>query len=164
MSLEKWVEYGWLKAEPSSPEEIRDLFSLIERAVNDARVEAISDDLRFQAAFSAGLTAANLALRASGYRTRVQTGHHQKIVESLEFTIQSDPLVIQKMRVFSKKRNATSYDVARHRIPTGARTGDPDGGCFAAKRDAVAERYTPGIDEALLVRRLTADPQNRSPF
>jgi hypothetical protein len=112
MSLEKWAEYGWLKAEPSSPEEIRDLFSIITRAVNDARVEAISDDLRFQAAFSAALTAANLALRASGYRTRVQTGHHQKIVESLEFTIQSDPLVIQKMRVFSKKRNATSYDAA----------------------------------------------------
>src|ERR1700679_1874291 len=112
MSLEKWVEYGWLKAEPSSPEEIRDLFSIITRAVNDARVEAISDDLRFQAAFSAALTAANLALRASGYRTRVQTGHHQKIVESLALTLKSDPKLIQKLKVFSKKRNATSYDVA----------------------------------------------------
>ncbi|HWZ50250.1 MAG TPA: hypothetical protein VNW54_02185 [Granulicella sp.] len=112
MSLEKWAEYGWLKAEPSSPEEIRDLFGIVTRALNDAKVEAISDDLRFQATFSAALTAANIALRASGYRTRVQTGHHQKIVESLELTVKADPKLIQKLKVFSKKRNATSYDAA----------------------------------------------------
>lgn len=63
-------------------------------------------------AFSAALTSANIALRASGYRTRVQTGHHQKIVESLELTLKSDPKLIQKLKVFSKKRNATSYDAA----------------------------------------------------
>jgi hypothetical protein len=112
MSLERWVEYGWLKAEPSSAEEIRDLFGIVTRALNDAKVEAISDDLRFQAAFSAALTAANVALRASGYRARVQTGHHQKIVESLELTLKVDPKLIQKLKVLSKKRNATSYDAA----------------------------------------------------
>jgi len=25
MSLEKWVEYGWLRQEPTSPNEIKDL-------------------------------------------------------------------------------------------------------------------------------------------
>ena len=35
-----------------------------------------------------------------------------KTIESLEFTIQADPRLIQKLRVFSKKRNATSYDSA----------------------------------------------------
>jgi uncharacterized protein (UPF0332 family) len=112
MSLEKWREYGWLKAEPSSPEEIKDLLGIVTRALGDAKVEAISDDLRFQAAFSAALTAANVALRASGYRTRLQAGHHQKIVESLEFTLRVDRKLIQKMKVFSKKRNAASYDAA----------------------------------------------------
>jgi uncharacterized protein (UPF0332 family) len=112
MSLEKWREYGWLKAEPSSPEEIRDLLGIVTRALTDAKVELISDDLRFQAAFGAALTAANIALRAGGYRTRVQAGHHQKIVESLEFTLKADPKLIQKMKVLSKKRNATSYDAA----------------------------------------------------
>jgi hypothetical protein len=112
MSLEKWAEYGWLKAEPSSPEEIADLFGIVTRALNDAKVEAISDDLRFQATFSAALTAANIALRASGYRTKVQAGHHQKIVESLELTVKADPKLIQKLKVLSKKRNATSYDAA----------------------------------------------------
>lgn len=112
MNLEKWAEYGWLKAEPTSPDEIRDLLGIVTRALKDSKVEAISDDLRFQAAFSAALTSANIALRASGYRTRVQTGHHQKIVESLELTLKSDPKLIQKLKVFSKKRNATSYDAA----------------------------------------------------
>jgi hypothetical protein len=110
MTLEKWREYGWLKSEPSSPEEIVDLLGIVARALKDAKVEAISDDLRFQAAFSASLTAANVALRASGYRTTVQAGHHQKIVESLEFTLKSDEKLIQKIKVFSKKRNATSHD------------------------------------------------------
>ncbi len=75
MSLEKWAEYDWLKAEPSSPNEVANLLSIVTRALADAQVDAISDDLRFQAAFSAALTAANIALRASGYRTKVQSGH-----------------------------------------------------------------------------------------
>jgi hypothetical protein len=112
MSLEKWVEYGWLKAEPTSPEEIRGLVGIVARDLKDAKVEAVSDDRRFQAAFGAGLAAANTALRASGYRTRMQLGHHQKIVESLELTVKADPKLIQKLLIFSKKRNVASYDVA----------------------------------------------------
>lgn len=112
MSLEKWAEYGWLKAEPTGPEEIRALFEIVARDLNDAKVEAISDDRRFEAAFNAARTAANAALRACGYRTVAQLGHHQKTIESLELTIEADPRLIQKLRVFLRKRNATSYDSA----------------------------------------------------
>src|ERR1039457_6824267 len=112
MSLEKWAEYGWLKAEPSSHEEITDLLGIVSRDLHDARIEAISEDRRFEAAFIAARTAANVALRACGYRTATQLGHHLKTVETLELTIQGDRRLIQKLRVFSKKRNATSYDSA----------------------------------------------------
>ncbi len=111
MSLEKWAEYGWLHAEPTSPEEIAGLLGIVKRDLGDARVKAISDDRRFDAAFSAARTAANIALRASGYRTATQLGHHQKTIESLELTVQAEPALIQKLKVFSKKRNATSYDI-----------------------------------------------------
>ena len=114
MSLEKWAEYGWLRAEPTSPEEIGDLLGIVVRDLHDAGVEAISEDRRFEAAFNAARTAANVALRACGYRTAAQLGHHLRTVESLELTMQADPRLIQKMRVFSKKRNATSYDSAGH--------------------------------------------------
>ena len=112
MPLEKWAEYGWLKAESTSPQEIGDLLSIVKRDLADAEVEAISDDRRFEAAFSAARTTANIALRACGYRTTTQPGHHQKTIESLELTIQAEASLIQKLRVLSRKRNATSYDSA----------------------------------------------------
>ena len=31
MSLEKWAEYGWLKAEPTSRHEIKNLLTIIDR-------------------------------------------------------------------------------------------------------------------------------------
>jgi len=47
MSLEKWVEYGWLRREPTSPSEIKDLLGIVERGLADSKVEAVSTDLRF---------------------------------------------------------------------------------------------------------------------
>ncbi len=112
MSLEKWAEYGWLKAEPTSGHEIRSLLAIIDRDLKDANVTVISEDRRFEAAFSAARTAANVALRASGYRTSTQPGHHIKTIESLELTIGADAKLIQRLKTLSRKRNVTSYDSA----------------------------------------------------
>ena len=112
MSLEKWVEYSWLKAEPTSRDEIKSLLTIVDRDLKDANVAAVSEDRRFEAAFSAARTAATIALRASGYRTSIQVRQHAKTIESLELTINADSKMIQKMRTFSKKRNVTSYDSA----------------------------------------------------
>jgi hypothetical protein len=51
MILEKLAQLGWYKTEPSSPKEIADLCSIVDRLQADLKVEGISDDLRFQAAF-----------------------------------------------------------------------------------------------------------------
>jgi hypothetical protein len=67
--------------------------------------QGVSEDRRFEAAFSAARTAASIALRASGYRTSTQAGHHAKTIESLELTIKADSKLIQRMRTLSKKRN-----------------------------------------------------------
>lgn len=112
MSLEKWVEYGWLKTEPTSSQEIRDLLGIVERGLGDSKVEAISTDLRFIAAFNAALCAATTALRASGHRTVTQTGHHVKTIESLELTVKASPKLIQRFKTFNNKRNKSVYDVA----------------------------------------------------
>jgi|SRR5580658_838110 hypothetical protein len=69
MSLEEWVEYGWLRREPTSPGEIKDLLGIVDRSLADSKVEAVSTDLRFIAAFNAALCIATTALRASGLRT-----------------------------------------------------------------------------------------------
>jgi MoxR-like ATPase len=112
MSLEKWAEYGWLKPEPTSRDEIKSLLTIVDRDLKDADVAGLSEDRRFEAAFSAARTSADIALRASGYRTAVQAGHQTKTIESLELTIKGDAKLIQRMKTLSKKRNATSYDSA----------------------------------------------------
>ena len=84
----------------------------MQRGIDDSKVEAISADLRFIAAFNAALTAASIALRATAYRTATQLGHHTKIIESLELTINAEPKVIRMLRAFNNKRNKSVYDVA----------------------------------------------------
>jgi hypothetical protein len=91
MSLEKWVEYGWLRREPTSTGEIKDLLGIVDRSLADSKVEAVSTDLRFIAAFNAALCVATTGLRASGLRTVTQAGHHVKTIESLELTIKANP-------------------------------------------------------------------------
>jgi hypothetical protein len=112
MSLEKWVEYGWLRREATSPGEIKNLLGIVDRSLADSKVEAVSTDLRFIAAFSAALTVATTALRATGHRTATQAGHHVKTIESLELTIRASPKLIQRFKIFNNKRNKSSYDVA----------------------------------------------------
>jgi hypothetical protein len=40
VSLEKWAEYGWLKAEPTSRDEIKSLMTIVDRDLKDANVAA----------------------------------------------------------------------------------------------------------------------------
>ncbi|HJY85390.1 MAG TPA: hypothetical protein VKE24_01010 [Candidatus Acidoferrales bacterium] len=54
------------------------LLTIVGRDLKDANVAAISEDRRFEAAFSAARTAANIALRASGYRTHPQCRNWQR--------------------------------------------------------------------------------------
>jgi len=106
------VEYGWLRREPTSPGEIKDLLGIVERSLADSKVEAVSTDLRFIAAFNAALCVATTALRASGHRTVTQAGHHVKTIESLEITINASTRLIQRFKTFNNKRNKSVYDVA----------------------------------------------------
>jgi len=44
MTLQKWIEYGWLRSHKSSWKEISDLFQIIDRDLQDAA--AIKETLR----------------------------------------------------------------------------------------------------------------------
>lgn len=123
MSIEKLAQIGWYKAEPSSPKEIADLFSIVDRSQADSKVESISDDLRFQATYNGILTLVNIALRASGYRVSIGQGHHQRVIESLEYTLTTQDATarekwVRKIKSHSQKRNTTSYDLAGGVSPT----------------------------------------------
>jgi hypothetical protein len=144
MSLERYFENAWLRREATSAQEITDQLGIVARSMKDASVKDISDDLRFYTTFNAVLALANTALRASGYRTTTQPGHHTRTIETLEYTIGADPKLIRKLLAFSKKRNVASYDSAgsisnqeleqvlitaenlRHTVETWLRTAHPE--------------------------------------
>ena len=117
MTLEKLSQLGWYKAEPTSPKEIVDLFSIVDRSLSDLKVAGISDDLRFQAAYNGILTLTNISLRASGFRVASGQGHHQRVIESLTYTLTTQDTTarekwVRKLKAHSQKRNAASYDAA----------------------------------------------------
>jgi hypothetical protein len=117
MTLEKLSQLGWYKAEPTSPKEIADLFSIVDRSLADLKVGGISDDLRFQAAYNGILTLTNIALRAKGFRVASGQGHHQRVIESLTYTLTTQDQTalekwVRKLKAHSQKRNAASYDAA----------------------------------------------------
>ena len=73
----------------------------------------------FYTTFNAVLALANTALRASGYRTTNQQGHHTRTLETLEYTIGADPKLIRKLLAFSKKRNVAQLRLCRLHLSPG---------------------------------------------
>jgi hypothetical protein len=68
MTLEKWVEFGWLVPHKSSRQELKDLLGIVDRDIEDARQDVISPDWRFGIAYNAALHRS--ALRRSALRRK----------------------------------------------------------------------------------------------
>jgi hypothetical protein len=109
MSLQKWVEYGWLRSHKSSKKEIADLLRIINRDLQDAAGE-ISSDWRFGIAYNAALKLCTILLYAEGYRPEKNLQHYR--------TIQALPLILGKkhehdskyLDTCRSKRNMAEYD------------------------------------------------------
>lgn len=109
MTLQKWLEYGWLRPHKTSKKEISDLFQIIDRDLHDAAGD-ISADWRFGIAYNAALKLCAILLYAEGYRPEKNLQHYR--------TIQSLPLILGKrheqdakyLDTCRSKRNAAEYD------------------------------------------------------
>jgi hypothetical protein len=112
MSLAGLVESKRLRVEPTSADEINGLIGVVERSLKDASVEAISEDLRFIAAYNALLESATMAIRASGHRVPAQSGHHVLTFETLQYTIGADGSLIRRLKAFANRRGKATYDAA----------------------------------------------------
>ncbi len=113
MTLESWNKQNhWLKKEATSKSEISDLLGLVDRHLKDASIPQLSADARLSIAFLAVLSCATIALRAEEYRLKTVPGHHQKTIDSLQFTLNPGSDIIDKLRVFARKRADSSYDVS----------------------------------------------------
>ncbi len=112
MTLQSWLNNGWIKQEKTSPNEIRALLGKIDRDISTARIGEITADWRLAIAYNACLASAHTALRAMGCRLPEEQGHHYKTIESLKLTLASDPELIITLQSVRKKRHTVTYDAS----------------------------------------------------
>jgi len=109
MSLNQWVDNGWLRSHTTSQEEIENLVMIIDRDLKDAK-GGISDDWRFGIAYNAALKLCTILLYAEGFKAEKTLQHYR--------TIQALPLILGNKRKDDaeylnscrSKRNIVEYD------------------------------------------------------
>ena len=109
MSLQNWLNNGWLEEHRTSSQEIAALFAVADRDLSDCRTSGLSSDWRLNIAHNAALQTATAALAASGYRA-VRGAHHYRVIHSLAHTIKADVGLVSLLDQFRKKRNISEYD------------------------------------------------------
>lgn len=110
MTLANLLKIGRLNTHAPTGAEIQRLLAAAARNLADARVAAVSDETRFDAAYKAIMQMALAAMLASGYRPSTsEPGHHQTLIQSLPLTIglTSDAWVV--IDALRRKRNASDY-------------------------------------------------------
>lgn len=87
MSLEQWRENSWLVEVKPSAQTLRDLVAIAEREIADASLGGISPDGRFDHSYDAIRCLCEAALHAVGYRVPKGQRKHERLVQSLQFTL-----------------------------------------------------------------------------
>jgi hypothetical protein len=111
MSLDDWKKSGWLVEHRTSPGEISDILTAVDRDLSACRTPSLDTDWRFNIAYNAALQAATAALAAAGYRATREM-HHYRVIQSLTFTIGADAAMLDLLDRFRKKRNIGTYERA----------------------------------------------------
>jgi hypothetical protein len=121
MSLEQWSKNGWLRSHLTNRAQLRELFAIVERDLDDARTERLSPDWQFGIAYNAALKLCTILVYAEGYRPEKTLAHYR--------TLQALPLILGADRqgdadyldTCRNKRNIAEYDCAGHISPEEAR-------------------------------------------
>lgn len=96
-----------VKADPAM---IQRLLQSAESSLQDAKVEGLSNETRFDVAYKTVMQLANAALQANGYRTLTsRPGHHQTMIQSLSQMIGLERKVVIELDALRKQRNITDY-------------------------------------------------------
>ena len=110
MSIDNLIKIGVLEKEPSSEQEINDLFKIVERDLQDSAKSDLSFDWQFGIAYNAALKLAQILLRHSGYRVKGQ-GHHMHTIAMMTKILgperKNDADYLDTCR---RKRNLVEYD------------------------------------------------------
>ncbi|MGH8160454.1 MAG: DNA-binding protein [Rhodanobacter sp.] len=110
MNLDNLVKTNQIKPHTTHPDEVQRLLTAATRNLADARVEGISDETRFGAAYKAIMQCALVGLMANGYRPSTSMpGHHQTMIQTLSLTLDVPREQWIVMDALRKKRNVNDY-------------------------------------------------------
>ncbi|MDT8309938.1 MAG: hypothetical protein RQ732_00690 [Methylophaga sp.] len=101
-----------ISLERITPDEtsIQRLLDAANRNLQDAKVDTISAENRFDAAYKAIMQLANAALQTNGYRTLTsKPGHHMTMLQSLTLTVAVDKQTVIVLDALRKQRNVADY-------------------------------------------------------
>lgn len=111
MTLQNLLAINKLQLHQPSPGAVLKLLRAAQRNLADARLDALSADNRFDAAYKAIMQCAMLGLWANGYRTATsQPGHHQLAIQSLPLTMQVNKDTVIVLDALRKQRNLNDYE------------------------------------------------------
>ncbi len=103
-----------LEAITPDPSMIQKLLQAAATGLQDASVDTLSNETRFDVAYKAIMQLANAALQANGYRTLTSTpGHHQTMIQSLPKTIGLPREQMITLDTLRKQRNLADYSGAQ---------------------------------------------------
>ena len=109
MSLRDWLANRWLVEHQTSRQEIADLLAIADRDLADSTVPGLSDDRQFGIAYNAALQVATAALAAEGYRASRER-HHERVLQSLAYTLELKAESVTQLDHFRRKRNVGWYE------------------------------------------------------
>ena len=113
MSLTTWLDAGWLQRHNTSPQEMRDLWQIVERDLADAATGGISADWQYGIAYNAALKLCTILLHAEGYNPAKGALAHSRTLNALPHILgtkrQGDADYLEGCR---QKRNTVEYDRA----------------------------------------------------
>ncbi len=109
--MRDWLKNAWLIEHQTSPREIADLLSVVDRDLDNCQTAGLSSDWKLNIAYNAALQMATAALAAAGYCAARNT-HYYRVIQSLVYTIRADARLITQFHEFRKKRNISDYERA----------------------------------------------------
>ena len=105
------AKIGQLEAVPLSGDLVLRMLTSARQRVRDAEFTQNSAETRFDCAYTAIRTVADIGLHLQGFRTSTsKPGHHQTAIQCLAQTLAMDAATIRLLDGLRKQRNASDYD------------------------------------------------------
>jgi len=111
MSLENWLNDKQIVRHRPAAGEIAELLHICDRDLEKAAIIELGPDWRLSIAHNAAVQAGKAALAAAGYRARKE-GQHYILLQSLAFTVKTEPSIVDQLDKFRQKRNISDYERA----------------------------------------------------